>query len=90
MLTVYGSDGTQQISPNSSRYAALNAKRPEFASAKLEPQDRAVRVWQTLGELLVFERSRSGPEAPSPRYGIMMKRQEFREKAEEIGFIKYR
>ena len=25
-----------------------------------------------------------------PRYGIMMKRQEFREKAEEIGFVKYR
>ena len=27
---------------------------------------------------------------PPFRYGIMMKRQEFREKAEEIGFIKYR
>ena len=24
------------------------------------------------------------------RYGIMMKRQEFREKAEEIGVVKYR
>ena len=24
------------------------------------------------------------------KYGIMMKRQEFREKAEEIGFVKYR
>merc|ERR1711920_41687 len=33
---------------------------------------------------------RRGGMAIIRKYGIMMKRQEFREKAEEIGFVKYR
>merc|ERR1719444_679440 len=33
---------------------------------------------------------RKGGMALIRKYGILMKRQEFREKAEEIGFVKYR
>ena len=42
-------------------------------------------MWRFSDDLRFFEN-----QIHDPRYGIMMKRQEFREKAEEIGFVKYR
>eukprot|EP00438_Fugacium_kawagutii_P017490 Skav217986 [mRNA] locus=scaffold496:511263:513408:- [translate_table: standard] len=57
-------------------------KNPFSAPVRGLPGSKGLRSSRVSG--------RPGGMALIRKYGIMMKRQEFREKAEEIGFVKYR
>ena len=61
---------------------ATAQKNPFVLPVRGLPGSKGVRVSRVSG--------RPGGNALIRKYGILMKRQEFREKAEEIGFRKYR
>ncbi|CAE7659631.1 RPS29 [Symbiodinium pilosum] len=63
-------------------HGAQPQKHPFSAPVRGLPGSKGLRSSRVSG--------RPGGMALIRKYGIMMKRQEFREKAEEIGFIKYR
>mmetsp|Transcript_131430 Transcript_131430/g.294067 ORF Transcript_131430/g.294067 Transcript_131430/m.294067 type:complete len:174 (-) Transcript_131430:130-651(-) len=62
--------------------APTNQKNPFSHPVRGLPGSKGLRISRISG--------RRGAMAIIRKYGILMKRQEFREKAEEIGFIKYR
>eukprot|EP00434_Breviolum_minutum_P039078 symbB.v1.2.034685.t1/scaffold4523.1/size38513/1 len=63
-------------------HGAKQQKNPFSAPVRGIPGSKGARSSRVSG--------RPGGMALIRKYGIMMKRQEFREKAEEIGFVKYR
>eukprot|EP00435_Cladocopium_sp_Y103_P034127 s734_g8.t1 len=63
-------------------HGAQLQKNPFSAPVRGLPGSKGLRSSRVSG--------RPGGMALIRKYGIMMKRQEFREKAEEIGFVKYR
>ncbi|CAL1157919.1 unnamed protein product [Cladocopium goreaui] len=63
-------------------HGAQPQKNPFSAPVRGLPGSKGLRASRVSG--------RPGGMALIRKYGIMMKRQEFREKAEEIGFVKYR
>mmetsp|Transcript_42550 Transcript_42550/g.79356 ORF Transcript_42550/g.79356 Transcript_42550/m.79356 type:complete len:163 (+) Transcript_42550:131-619(+) len=63
-------------------HGAKPQRQPFSAPVRGMPGSKGLRSSRVSG--------RPGGMALIRKYGIMMKRQEFREKAEEIGFVKYR